>query len=213
MIINREWLESREACSKGKDWFFAQKEIELTKIVKALIKDSKFEWANWTLTKAMTHKQNVQYACYSAKQSLHLFEKAYPEDKTPRKAIEAAMRWVKDPSELNRSAAWSAAAESAVESAAWSAAAESVAWSAAAESVAWSAAAESAARSARSACYAARSARSAAESAAAESAARSARSAWYAAWSARSAAESAAAESATWRRILKYGVRLAKGNV
>jgi immunity protein 5 of polymorphic toxin system len=174
MNITKEWLEENNACEEGTEWFLEQKESNLIKVLKALIKEDNFEWSNWTITKAMTYKQNVQYACYSAKQVLHLFEKLHSDDKRPREAIKAAMRWVKDPSEINRSAAESAARS-------------------AAESVARSAA-ESAARSA------ARSARYAAESAA---------------WSARSAARSAAryaAESAAWKRILKYGIKLAKDN-
>ncbi len=128
--VTTEWLKEQNACAMGQTWFTSQSESDLSKVVKALIKDNKFEWTNWTIVRFMTQTQRIQYACYSAKQSLHLFEKQFPNDKRPRKAILAALKFAKDPSELNRSAA---------ESAEWSA--ESAAWSAA-----WSA--ESAARSA-----------------------------------------------------------------
>jgi len=126
-------------------------------------------------------KDSVALSIYSAELCLKNFEKFYPDDKRPREAIEAAKKWVLEPTRENESAARSAkSAARSAESAARSA--ESAAWSAA-ESAAWSAAwsAKSAARSAESA---ARSAESAAWSAAesAESAARSA------AWSAESAA-------------------------
>ena len=159
-----------------------------------LLKDSgKFVAEQMRLVKELPTKLiTVRFAVACARHTLDKFEVKYPEDKRPREALDAAEAWVKDPSEANRSAAWSAArsAASAAESAAWSAAsaAESAAWSAAsaAESAAWSAA-ESAAWSAASAARsAARSAASAAESAA---------------WSAASAARSAARETeVAWQR-------------
>jgi hypothetical protein len=204
MNITHTWLKEKGACEEGTQWFLNQTKVVHTEVIKSLIKEVQFNWANWIITKLMTKTQNVQYACYSAKQSLHLFEKLYPNDKRPRQAIVAVYKWAKNPTEENRSAAMSA--EAAARSAAWSAAmsAESAAWSAAmsAEAAARSAA-ESAEAAARSAAWSAESA--------AWSAARSAESA---AWSAaRSAAWSAArsAESAAWRKILKYGLRLIKG--
>ena len=116
------------------------------------------EWKKWT------KKDSVSLTIYAAELCIDDFEKKYPNDKRPCEAIEAAKKWLKNPTEKNRSAA-----ESAAESAAWSArsatsaatsaersaaasaesAAESAAWSAAsaATSAAWSAA-RSAARSA-----------------------------------------------------------------
>ena len=89
------------------------------------------------------HRLAVKFA-YSC---LDHFEKQYPHDHRPRKAIEAKEAWIKgDITAKQLSAAAESAAESAVRSAAESAA-ESVAWSVA-RSAAWSAAAESAARSA-----------------------------------------------------------------
>jgi hypothetical protein len=110
------------------------------------------EWQKWN------KKDSVSLAVFSAELVLDNFEKKYPNDKRPRQAIEAAKKVLKNDTEENRSAAWSAwiAAWSA-----WSAAssAESAAWSAwnAARS-AWSAAssaesAESAASSAESKCH------------------------------------------------------------
>ena len=117
-----------------------------------------------------TKKDSISLAIFSAELCLKEFERLYPDDDRPRKAIDAARTVLAHDTAKNRSAARSAArsAESAARSA------ESAARSAArsAES-----AAESAARSA------ARSAESAARSA--ESAAWSAESAaWSAAWSA-----------------------------
>lgn len=88
-------------------------------------------------------------ACDFAMSVIENFEKEFPDDKRPRQAIEAKIKWLngeitQEELAVAEAAAWSAA-ESAAESArsAWSAA-ESAAWSAA-EVAAWSA------RSARSA--------------------------------------------------------------
>ena len=104
------------------------------------------------IDKKTLHKLSVKFAY----ESLPLFEKEYPNDSRPRKAIEAKEAWIKgeiSDEELEarsaaawsawsaRSAAWSAssAARSASSAAAWSAAA----WSAR-SAAAWSAAARSA---------------------------------------------------------------------
>lgn len=50
----------------------------------------------------------VRLAVWSARRVLHLFEEKVPDDDRPRKAIEAAEAWLKEPSESARSAAWSA---------------------------------------------------------------------------------------------------------
>ena len=87
----------------------------------------------WHWTKA----DSVALAIFAAEMVLGNFEKVYPDDDRPRKAIEAARNYFDSPAEKNRSAAWSAvrsawAAKSAAEIAAWSAraAAESAASSA-----------------------------------------------------------------------------------
>jgi len=44
---------------------------------------------------------SVKWAVSCAKHVLHIFEERYPYNKKPRKAIEAASNWIKDPSEKN----------------------------------------------------------------------------------------------------------------
>ena len=152
---------------------------------KSVIECDKQCWSEMRVTQAWKWEKNdsVSLSIYVANLVLKNFEKKNPNDKRPRKAIEAARKWLKNPTEKNQSAARSA--ESAAESA------ESAAWSAA-----WSAAesAESAESAARSAAW------SAAESA--ESAARSA------AWSAESAKSAAIEKIEKWmkRRIKSLGV-------
>jgi len=61
------------------------------------------------MTKDFNRKQNIKLAIYSAELVLHLFEKKYPQDKRPRKAIAAAKKCLKSNTEENRSAAAHAA--------------------------------------------------------------------------------------------------------
>ena len=51
----------------------------------------------------------VQWAAECAKRVLRHYEDRYPEDKRPREAIQAALKWAKDPTEANRVAAANAA--------------------------------------------------------------------------------------------------------
>jgi hypothetical protein len=75
-------------------------------------------------------KDNVALSIYAAELCIKNYEKIYPNDDRPKKAIESAKEWLKNPTSENESAAWSAARSA--ESAAWSAArsAESAAGSA-----------------------------------------------------------------------------------
>jgi hypothetical protein len=47
----------------------------------------------------------VQWAAECAQRMLENYEDRYPNDKRPREAIDAALRWAKDPSKANRDAA------------------------------------------------------------------------------------------------------------
>ena len=100
---------------------------------KHFIGNDKSTWPQMRIIRAWkwTQKDSVALSIFAAELVIGNYEKKYPDDDRPRKAIEAAKAWLKDPSEKNRSAARSAA-WSAAESAAWSAesAAESAAWSA-----------------------------------------------------------------------------------
>lgn len=195
MKITKEWLQQQNACQAGQLWFASQKTMRVDLVVKKLIKKTRFDWANWTITHLMTHKQNVQYACFASLQSIEYFEKVFPTDSRPRLAIKAALEWVNSPTEENKLMAFSAALL-----AAWSA--EPTALSAA-ESA--RSAAGSAALSASSAAL------SAAESAL--SAAESAKSAAWAAWLAATLSAKSSAESVMWKKILMFGLDILSGKV
>lgn len=76
-----------------------------------LIEKDKECWREMRVVKAYewTKKDSVAIAIYAARLVLPIFEKLYPNDKRPRKAIEAAVNWLKNPTEKNRIAAKKAA--------------------------------------------------------------------------------------------------------
>lgn len=209
MKITIEQLEGLEACTDCIAWVKEQKDRSLAALVKEAVKNPVYkteegkeydtlEFCNWGITRLMTRRQAVLYACFAARQVLGIYEDKYPDDDRPRKAIEAAEAYAKDPSEVNRQAAaasltraataagvateaaWAATASAAASEAAW------VAWAAVASRAV---ATESAARAAT----------------AAEAAAR------MAARTASEAAEAAADKNRMQAKILRYGVGLLMG--
>jgi hypothetical protein len=157
------------------------------------------------------------FACDCAERVLGSFEKHYPDDNRPRRAVEVARLFAEgQATESERAAAWGAAA-AAAEAAAWDAARDA-AWGAA-RAAAWDSAWDSAWGAARAA--ARDSARAAARDSARDAAWGAARaaardsawdSAWDAAWGAVWGPARAAAWDAAWgaehrwqaRRLLAY---------
>ena len=153
MNITKGRLKKNDACIEGVKWFLAQKEKNGVKVIKKLVTEKKLDWANWGIVRIMTYKQRIQYAVFAAEQVIDIYEKKYPKDDRPRKAIEAAKVCIKSPTEKNKDTA-NAAAHSAY--AAYAAHAAHAAYSAA-HAAAYSdySAAYSAAYAAYAAAYAA----------------------------------------------------------
>ena len=124
--VTEKFLKDHRACSSGMQWVTENKLIGLPRIdfVKKLMENGKIDWANWLIVRLMNKKQKVQYAIFAAEQVISIFEKKYPDDNRPRKAIEAAREYLNHPTKKNKTAARSAAfsARSAADSAAFSAA-------------------------------------------------------------------------------------------
>ena len=147
MKLTEQWLREKSACSEGVEWFLKQKETDVVKVLKKLIKEKKLPWANWTIVRVMNYKQRVQYAVFAAEQVIGIFEKEYPDDKRPRQAIEAAKKCIDNPSEENKNAdAYAAYAANAAAYAAYAADAANAADAAAyaADAAAYAAAASAA---------------------------------------------------------------------
>ena len=82
------------------------------------IQDDKECWSDMRIVKAYHWKKadSVAFSIFAAESCIKNYEQVYPNDSRPRDAIEAAKKWLAEPTKANESAAWSAA-----RSAAWSA--------------------------------------------------------------------------------------------
>ncbi|MCK9569911.1 hypothetical protein M0R72_13285 [Candidatus Pacearchaeota archaeon] len=78
--ITKEWLREQRACAEGYDWFIHQRARDAVKILQALIKESKYDWANWLIVRRIDRKQYIQYAVFAAKQVEYLWKDSYPKE-------------------------------------------------------------------------------------------------------------------------------------
>ena len=100
--ITLDLLKEKGVCKEAVNWFKRQKKSEPLEVLEALISENKLSWASWSIVRLMTYEQYVSYAVFSAEQVIGIFEKKYPEDTRPRKAIEAAKECIEDPSIKNK---------------------------------------------------------------------------------------------------------------
>ncbi len=105
--ITEKWLKGNNACDSGVQQWLDNGKIRSTKeaLVK-LVKPGHYSNASWLLRYSIqSKKEAVKIAIYAAGLSLKHFEDKYPEDKRPREAINAAKKWLKNPTKENRDAA------------------------------------------------------------------------------------------------------------
>ena len=74
---------------------------------KSIIQDDKQCWSEMRIVKAYqwTKEDSVSLAIFAAELVIDIYEKKYPKDDRPRKAIEAAKEWLKNPSAAAANAA------------------------------------------------------------------------------------------------------------
>jgi hypothetical protein len=115
MEITEKFLRiDNHACDRGYQWWLENdKPTDVIATAKRLNSDDHNDWANWLIVRFMTHEQKVQYAIFAAEQVIDIYEKKYPDDDRPRKAIEAAKNYLKDKSLENKNAAYAAAYDAA----------------------------------------------------------------------------------------------------
>ncbi|MDE2105889.1 MAG: hypothetical protein KGL39_52190, partial [Patescibacteria group bacterium] len=108
MKITKEWLEEKDACTLGREWFKgrfpdgAEAEDVVTQIERG-------DWLIWFLTNAdlATHIQIVKLALVAAKRAYRFWSPK--SDTRVLNAIKAARAWTANPTEKNRRAADAAA--------------------------------------------------------------------------------------------------------
>ncbi len=197
MKLTKENLTEHGACLDGMHWYLKNGEPKtVEKTIESLIKSHKeerFDWSNWLLSEMLNHDNKIRYAIFAAELVIDIFEKQYPKDGRPRKAIKAVKKYLDLKTPAARDAARDAAGAAEAAARAARDAAGAVAWDAV-----WAAwAARDAAGAAEAAWAAAGAAEAAAEAAvwaawAAWAAGDAARAAAGAAWAAAGAAEAAA---------------------
>ena len=109
--ITKTFLEKHNACESGMDFVIKNKMIGLNPkdFILELHEKNHNDWANWLIVQLLTRKQKIQFAIFAAEQVIDIFEKKYPDNDKPRKAIEAAKLVLKSDTKKNRDDADAAA--------------------------------------------------------------------------------------------------------
>ena len=107
-MITKEWIRDKNPCAKALKWW-DKKERDPMKILNLLMKEKKYDWANWFIVRIMTYAQYVDYAVYAAEQLIDIYEKKHPDDNRLRTTIASAKKCIKNPSVKNKHAAFDAA--------------------------------------------------------------------------------------------------------
>ncbi len=71
--------------------------LEEVDFINKFIEYDKLAWANLFIIKFLNKINRVKYAVYAAEQVIDIYEKEHPNDKRPRKAIEAAKIYINNP--------------------------------------------------------------------------------------------------------------------
>jgi hypothetical protein len=179
--------------------FPADREFPVSEVVKSNGVADTFWLLKGIMELGALKKLSVEFSCDCAERVLPIFEAGYPDNPVPRKAIEAAREWLKNPTEENARASTSTYAASASTYAASASAASAAASASAASAAASAASAAAASAYARAAASAAASAASAAAASAYARAAAAAAADTAALASARAAADDASAAASAAR--------------
>jgi hypothetical protein len=114
-------LRSKDPCAEGFAW---AKENKITSLAEAFARLERGNWWLWLASAfdvTLDKPSLVTFAADCAERVLPIFEKRYPNDSRPRKAVEAARTWVTCPSPENRAAYAADAAYAAAAYAAYAA--------------------------------------------------------------------------------------------
>ena len=106
MKITKRMIRELNPCYDGWRWYLENREEDLLKLLLNANRNNPKD-AIWLFTKLMTEEQCLEISIFSARKVLYLFENIYPDDMRPRRAIESAELYLKDPTKekINASAA------------------------------------------------------------------------------------------------------------
>lgn len=87
MRITKKWLEKNLAAKSWIKIFDGQKESYPTKVIKYLVDNDNFVFANWMLIRVMNDEQRKKYGLACCELVLDIYENASLGDKTLREAV------------------------------------------------------------------------------------------------------------------------------
>ena len=99
--ITDEWIKEKKVCSPAIDWW-DKKERDPIIILRKLIAEKRYEWANWFIVRIMSEVQYREYIIFTANSELKEIIKKYPHNKYPLLAINTAKEFLKNPSPKNK---------------------------------------------------------------------------------------------------------------
>jgi len=109
--ITEQKLLDAGCCSSVKKYFSEQgkKRRNVDDLLSEAISNDDHYDAAYAISALMKPMQRVEWAVWSAEQVINIFEEMHPDDDRPRKAIVAAKRYLKNPSDANAANAANAA--------------------------------------------------------------------------------------------------------
>jgi len=111
MIVTKKQIKDLDPCTDAWKWYLKEKHDKNTPDLLTLLLITNAEnasWARWLFTRLMTVRERREIAIFAAEQVLPIFEKKYPKDARPRKAIEAAKAVLENDTPENKKAAYAA---------------------------------------------------------------------------------------------------------
>ena len=102
--ITKHWLKKKNPCTDGFKWWCRKygKSCTVEQFLKDGVDGDEWDYVKWLMPKLMTDTNNRKIAIYSASLVLPIFENEYSDDKRPRNAINAAKRYLKNPTGKNK---------------------------------------------------------------------------------------------------------------
>ena len=89
MTYDNEFLAGNKACEEGYKWAQTQTDRSHEAFLRAAAEEN-FGYFTWCLTHTFNAPQSVEFAVFCAELVLPIFERKFPADERPRKAIAAA---------------------------------------------------------------------------------------------------------------------------
>ena len=118
-------------CKEGHQYWLDQGIEDLETFMLRAHKEGHSDWAIWLFVRSVDRPIILKFSIFCAEMVLPIFERKYPEDNRPRKAIESAKAVLADNTEENKKATDAAAAATATAAYAYAAYAAATATAAA----------------------------------------------------------------------------------